>query len=122
MPILLVKGVSEALRAVNGPIVLVANILTEGRGMRGFTVGDAVRQISNAIGRPVDVVLVNKGHPSNEALNRYVAEDKELLLVGDVPQDCEVITGQFWQESIARHARRRLSYAVWSVLADRLFG
>ena len=42
MPILLVKGVAEALRSVDGPIVLVSNILTEGRGMQGFTAGDAV--------------------------------------------------------------------------------
>ena len=120
MPILLVKGLAEALRAVDGPIVLVANILTEGRGMKGFTAGDAVRHVSNAIGRPVDVVLVNSGHPSDEALDRYVAERKELLPVGDVPDGCEVIAGTFWQGSIARHARRRLSHAVWSVLAHRL--
>ena len=120
MPILLVKGVAEALRSVDGPIVLVSNILTEGRGMKGFTAGDAVRQVSEAIGRSVDVVLVNSGHPSDAALERYVAEHKELLQVGEVPKGCDVIAGQFWQGSIARHARRRLSYAVWSVLADRL--
>lgn len=122
MPILLVKGVPAVLRGVSGPIVLVANILTEGRGMKGFTAGDAVRHVSNAIGRPVDVVVVNSGYPTTEALNRYVAEDKELLPAGDIPEGCEVITGQFWQGSIARHARRRLSYAVWGALADRLFG
>jgi len=121
MPILLVKGVPAVLRGVSGPIVLVANILTEGRGMKGFTAGDAVRHVSNAIGRPVDVVVVNSGYPTPEALDRYVAEDKELLPTGDIPQGCEVISGQFWQGSIARHARRRLSYAVWSALADRLF-
>ncbi len=121
MPILLVKGVPAALRGVSGPIVLVANIVTEGRGMKGFTAGDAVRHVSNAIGRPVDVVVVNSGHPTSESLDRYVDEDKELLPAGDIPQGCEVITGQFWQGSIARHARRRLSYAVWSALADRLF-
>ena len=121
MPILLVKGVPAVLRGVSGPIVLVANILTEGRGMKGFTAGDAVRHVSNAIGRPVDVVVVNSGYPTPEALDRYVAEDKELLPAGDIPQGCEVITGQFWQGSIARHARRRLSYAVWSAVADRLF-
>ena len=120
MPILLVRGVREVLSAVDGPIVLIANILTEGRGMQGFTAGDAVRHVSDAIGRPVDVVLVNSGHPSKEALERYVSEHKELLPVGDVPEGCEVITGQFWQGAIARHARRRLSYAVWSVLASRL--
>ena len=48
-----------------------------------------------------------------------MAEDKQLLPVGDIPPGCKVITGQFWQGSIARHARRRLSYAVWGALADR---
>ena len=120
MPILLVRGVAEALRAVKGPILLVTNILTEGRGMRGFTAADAVAQVGEAIGRPVDVVLVNSGLPSDDALDQYASEHKELLAVGDVPVGCEVITGQFWQGPIARHARRRLSYAAWSVLADRL--
>jgi hypothetical protein len=32
-----------------------------------------------------------------------------------------VVTGDFWQYSIARHDRRRLSYAVWAVLSRRLF-
>jgi uncharacterized cofD-like protein len=120
MPILLVKGVAESLRQVTGPIVLIANILTEGRGMKGFTVAEAIHNVSEVIGRPVDVVLVNEGYPSTDALDRYVAEHKELLVVGDVPRDCEVIAGQFWQGPIARHARRRLSYVVWSLLAQRL--
>ena len=120
MPILSVKGVAESLRQVTGPIVLIANILTEGRGMKGFTAADAVRNVSKVIGRPVDVVLVNEGYPSPDSLDRYVAEHKELLAVGDIPPDCEVIAGQFWQGAIARHARRRLSYVVWSVLAQRL--
>ncbi len=120
MPILLVRGVPEALRAVKGPILLVTNILTEGRGMRGFTAADAVTQVGEAVGRPVDVVLVNSGVPSDDALDQYASEHKELLAVGDVPDGCEVIAGQFWQGPIARHARRRLSYAAWSVLADRL--
>ena len=102
--------------------MLVTNILTEGRGMRGFTAGDAAREVSAAVGRPVDVLLVNSGHPSADALERYAAEHKEPLAMGDVPKGCEVVAGQFWQGPIARHARRRLSYAVWSVLATRLFG
>ena len=105
MPILLVRGVPEALRAVKGPILLVTNILTEGRGMRGFTAADAVTQVGEAVGRPVDVVLVNSGVPSDDALDQYASEHKELLAVGDVPDGCEVIAGQFWQGPIARHAR-----------------
>ena len=120
MPILLVQGVAESVRSISGPVVLIANILTEGRGMDGFTAADAVREVSEAIGRPVDVLLVNHGHPSDNALKQYAAEHKQPLPIGDVPNGCELVVGQFWQGPIARHARRRLSYAVWSVLAGRL--
>ena len=56
IPIFLVRGTTEALASVRGPVVLVTNLLTEGRGMEGFTAGEAVRRISEAIGRPVDAV------------------------------------------------------------------
>ena len=120
MPILLVRGVAEAVRVTKGPIVLVTNILTEGRGMRGFSVGEAVGRVGEAIGRPVDVVLANTTQPARDVLDRYAAEHKELLPIGDVPNGCHLVTGEFWQGQIARHARRRLAYAVWSVLAQRI--
>lgn len=120
MPILLVKGVADELQAIKGPVVLVTNILTEGRGMKGFSVGDAVRRVGETIGRSVDVVVLNTGSPGETALSRYADEHKELLPTGDIPANCDVVTGNFWQGQIARHARRRLAYAVWSVLAQRL--
>jgi uncharacterized cofD-like protein len=120
VPIFLPNGVREAVAAVDGPIVLVTNLLTEGRGMRGFSVAAAVSRISEAIGRGVDVVIVNTGNPGDESLARYAAEHKEPLPVGDVPDGCEVVTGEFWRGEFARHARRRLAYAVWGVLSQRL--
>jgi hypothetical protein len=30
------------------------------------------------------------------------------------------VVGPFWRKDIARHDRRRLSFAVWSVLSERL--
>ena len=44
---------------MKGPVILVANLLTEGRGMAGFTAADAVARIEEAIGRPVDMVIAN---------------------------------------------------------------
>src|SRR3954451_8107451 len=120
MPPLLVDGVAEALADVHGPIILIGNLLTEGRGMSGFTAGDAVRRVSDAIKRPVDVVIVNTARPSQTVLAQYQAEHKAPLPIGHVPSDCEVIEGEFWQQDIARHNRRRLSYAVWAVLARKL--
>ena len=120
MPPLLVRGVKEALAEVRGPVILIANLLTEGSGMAGFTAADAARWVSRAIERPIDVVIANTGRPSRETLLRYAAEQKEPLEVGTLDKDTELVTGPFWTTAIARHDRRRLSFAVWSVLSQRL--
>jgi uncharacterized cofD-like protein len=120
LPPLLVRGVREALAEMQGPIILIANLLTEGRGMAGFTGAESARWVSEAIGRPVDVVIANTGRPSLDGLMKYAAEHKEPLELGEVDSDIEIVEGRFWCSEIARHDRRRLSFAVWSVLSERL--
>jgi uncharacterized cofD-like protein len=120
MPIFLVRGVAEALQKMKGPVILVANLLTEGRGMSGFTAADAVARIEEAIGKPVDVVITNMKWPNTKILNRYALEHKEPLAPGNLPDHCELVGGEFWTGEIARHDRLRLAYAVWSVLSRRL--
>jgi uncharacterized cofD-like protein len=120
MPPLLVRGVKEALADVRGPIILIANLLTEGRGMAGFTAADAARWVSDTIDRPVDVVIANTGRPSAHALERYASEHKQPLELGTLDKDVETVQGRFWCTEIARHDRRRLSFAVWTVLSQRL--
>ena len=120
MPIFLVRGVSEALTRMRGPVILIANLLTEGRGMAGFTAADAVARIEEAIGRRVDVVITNMKWPSPQVLGRYALEHKEPLLPGKLPEHCELVGGEFWTSDIARHDRLRLAYAVWTVLSRRL--
>jgi uncharacterized cofD-like protein len=120
MPILLVRGAAEAVREVRGPVVLVTNLLTEGRGMWGFTAGEAVRRIGDVLGRPVDVAIVDNSSPSEATLAPYLEEHKRPLERGDLPASCEVVEGEFWSTEIARHDRRRLAQVVWAVLAKRL--
>ncbi len=120
MPPLLVRGVKEALAEMRGPIILITNLLTEGSGMAGFTAADAAQWVSRAIERPVDVVIANTGRPSRESLMRYAAERKEPLELGSLGPGVELVLGPFWNTEIARHDRRRLSFAVWSVLTQRL--
>jgi uncharacterized cofD-like protein len=120
MPIFLVRGTAEAVRQVKGPVILVTNLLTEGSGMSSFTAGEAVRRIGEVLGRQVDVAIVNTGAPSAAILERYRAEHKLPLEVGEIPSSCEVVTGEFWLSDFARHDRRRLATAVWAVLARRL--
>ena len=120
MPIFLVRGVADALTHMKGPIILIANLLTEGRGMMGFTAADAVARIEEATGRQVDVVITNMKWPSPQVLGRYAQEHKETLAPGTLPEHCELVGGEFWTSEIARHDRRRLAYAVWAVLSRRL--
>jgi uncharacterized cofD-like protein len=120
MPIFLVRGVAEALSHMKGPIILIANLLTEGRGMTGFTAADAVARIEEATGRQVDVVITNMTWPSPQVLGRYAQEHKEPLAPGMLPEHCELVGGELWTGEIARHDRQRLAYAVWAVLSRRL--
>jgi uncharacterized cofD-like protein len=120
LPIFLARGAPEAIQQVKGPVILVTNLLTEGRGMASFTAGDAVRLMGAAIGRPIDAIVVNTAVPSDDILGRYRAEHKQPLQLGDVPASCEVVRGEFWCGEIARHDRRRLAQAVWALLARRL--
>ena len=120
LPPLLVRGVRDSLAQIRGPIILIANLLTEGRGMAGFTAAESARWVSEAIGRPVDVVIANTGRPSMDGLMKYAAEHKEPLELGDFDSETEVVEGRFWCTEIARHDRRRLAFAVWSVLSERL--
>jgi uncharacterized cofD-like protein len=120
MPIFLVRGVAEALAEMKGPIILIANLLTEGRGMAGFTAADAVARIEEATRRQVDVVITNTVWPPVAVLERYAQEHKEPLSSGELPGHCEIVGGEFWTGEIARHDRLRLAYALWSVLSGRL--
>ena len=120
LPIFLVKGAAEAVRQVRGPIIVVTNLVTEGRGMASFTAGEAVRRMGDVLGRAIDVVIVNTARPGEEILARYRPEHKHPLEIGDIPTSCEVVAGEFWTGEIARHDRRRLATAVWAVLARRL--
>jgi len=98
MPTLLVDGVADCIASVTGPVIVVGNLLTEGQGM----------------------LIANHGQPSQEAVARYAAEDKHPLPLGTLNHGTEAVVGDFWRSEIARHDRRRLSYAVWSVLSRRL--
>ncbi len=120
MPNFLVRGVPEALAQMKGPIVLIANLLTEGGGMAGFTAADAVGRLENVLGRKIDVVMINTARPSADVLERYAEEHKQPLEEGTLPAHCEMVGGPFWTGEIARHDRSRLAFAIWSVLSQRL--
>ncbi len=120
LPIFLVDGTRDAIARFDGPVVYVANLMREGRGMQDFTVADAVLRLERTIGRQVDVVIHNINPPDGEIRERYAGEHKSPMPLGDLPTHCELLEGRFWLGTIARHDRRRLRAAIWAVLAKRL--
>ena len=121
MPIFLADGCREAIQSVQGPVILIANLLTEGRGMAHFTAAEEARLMSAAIGRPIDVVVWNNEAPSQEILEFYRAEHKAPMLLGEMPAETLVVQGDFWRGRFARHHRRRLRAAVWAALSRKCF-
>jgi hypothetical protein len=66
------------------------------------------------------VVIANNSRPSDSVLKNYAAEHKAPLELGDLAPGIDTVLGPFWKSDIARHDRRRLAFAVWSVLSQRL--
>ena len=86
IPALLGGGVREALADLGGPVIYVANMMTQQGETSDFTVSDHVRAITKHVGPVVTDVLAHSGDMSPDILARYeteeaapVAVDKEVL-------------------------------------------
>ena len=66
------------------------------------------------------MVIANNSRPSDGVLRNYAAEHKAPLELGELDPGVDAVLGPFWKSDIARHDRRRLAFAVWSVLSQRL--
>jgi uncharacterized cofD-like protein len=75
IPALLGGGVREALAGFGGPVIYVANVMTQQGETGDFTVSDHVRAITEHVGPIVTDVLVHSGDLSPDILARYEAEE-----------------------------------------------
>ncbi|WP_273846451.1 gluconeogenesis factor YvcK family protein [Rubrobacter calidifluminis] len=74
IPALLGTGVREALAGFGGPVIYVANVMTQPGETSGFTVSDHLRAIAEHTGPVVTDVLVHSGKLPPDVLARYEAE------------------------------------------------
>jgi len=88
IPALLGGGVVEALANFAGPVVYVANVMTQPGETGGYAVSDHVRAIAAHVGPVVTDVLVHSGGLSSELLARYAEEG-----AAPVEVDHEVLRG-----------------------------
>ena len=81
IPALLGGGVREALAAFSGPVVYVANVMTQPGETDGFSVSDHLRAIVEHVGPVLTDVLVHSGGFPRELVERYRAEGAEPVAV-----------------------------------------
>jgi uncharacterized cofD-like protein len=81
IPSLLGAGTKEALAEFAGPVVYVANVMTQPGETIGFTVSDHLRTIADHAGPVVTDVLVHSGGLSEELVEPYRAEGAAPVVV-----------------------------------------
>lgn len=74
IPSLLGAGVREALSEFSGPVVYVANIMTQPGETSGLSVSDHVRAITDHAGAIITDVIFHSGEFSEDLLSRYAEE------------------------------------------------
>ena len=72
------------------------------------------------IARRVDLVVFNTAKLPASVLDLYAREHKHPLALGTLPPHTTLVEAPLWTREIARHDRRRLSHAIWSVLSTRV--
>ncbi|MDN5696721.1 MAG: YvcK family protein, partial [Rubrobacter sp.] len=77
IPALLGGGVREALREFGGPVIYIANAMTQHGETKGFSVADHVQAIADHAGPIVTDVLVHGESLPEQTLRRYLDEGAE---------------------------------------------
>jgi uncharacterized cofD-like protein len=91
IPALLGVGTREALAEFDGPVVYVANVMTQPGETSGFAISDHVRAIREHVGDIVTDVLVHVGELPRNTLELYEAERAAPAVIDrDVLDDMNV--------------------------------
>ncbi|MCL4375058.1 YvcK family protein [Patescibacteria group bacterium] len=72
VPILLVKEINILLRTTRAKIVYVMNLMTKSGQTTHYSASDHLRDLEHYLGRPVDLVIVNRGKIQPDVLEWYL--------------------------------------------------
>ncbi|OGK52972.1 hypothetical protein A2970_01575 [Candidatus Roizmanbacteria bacterium RIFCSPLOWO2_01_FULL_44_13] len=71
IPVLLVKGVKEAINKSKAKIIFIMNLMTKSGQTTGYKASDHLRDLVKYLGKTPDIILVNNNRISKEVLKSY---------------------------------------------------
>jgi uncharacterized cofD-like protein len=129
LPNLLPHGIRQAITESAAPIIYVANLLQEGRGMYDHTIESSMATIESYAGRLVTFAVANDVWPQTHSpmKMRYVSEGKRPLVsrandrASGLDCDPRIIFASLWQDNkIARHDSDRLAALIFTIIAEKV--
>jgi uncharacterized cofD-like protein len=121
IPNLIVPGIMQALRETRARKVYICNVMTQPGESDAFPASEHVTAILNNVeGRVFDVVLVNTGAPTDDALQKY-RESGQHFVDADVDRiramGLKVVTGNFMSESdVVRHDPLKVAARILALI------
>jgi uncharacterized cofD-like protein len=128
IPALLGGGAVQAISAFEGPVLYVANVMTQPGETDGFALSDHLRAIHEHAGPIVTDVLVHSGGLPGGIVERYAAEGaepvvfdrKEVQALGLRVREADLISREAAARNSLRHDPDRLAEEVRALALVRL--
>ncbi|MBP7201943.1 MAG: YvcK family protein [Propionivibrio sp.] len=118
VPNLLCPGMVDALRSTTAQIIYVCNVMTKHGETDGFDAEDFVRVLEQYLGTGrIDYLLVNSGELRADLLEKYKAEGKAPVRLGDreglVARGIKIVERDFTSDTdYIRHDPRKLARTI----------
>ncbi|AUS10068.1 hypothetical protein C1X05_15365 [Laceyella sacchari] len=125
LPNLLVKDVSEAIRASQACKVYVCNVMTQPGETDGFMASDHLRAIYDHVGeRLFDVAIINNEVPPLKIQRQY-AKKKQRMVIPDIERinklGCHAVADNLLlYQSVLRHDADRISAHILRLIRERM--
>lgn len=125
LPNLLVKDMTEAIRASFARKIYVCNVMTQLGETDGFSAYDHVKVIYDHVGeRLFEVVIVNNEVPPLSIQKQY-AQSSQRMVIPDIERihrlGCRVIADNLLlYQSVIRHDAERISKHIYRLVANQM--
>lgn len=87
--VLLVQGVSEAIRKSRAAVIYVCNLMTKKGETNDFSVSDLASEVEKYLGKELNFVIFNKNKPLSARTVSYKKDHPELLETVDFTDDLD---------------------------------